>query len=75
MKKIFSLVLAMSFVVGLGAQTLSQYEELLKVKNNNGNAKELNVHLTTTAPIQYVMPEELSGGRDQGDRRMRSYRS
>ena len=33
MKKIFSLVLAMSFVVGLGAQTPSQYEELLKVKN------------------------------------------
>ena len=32
MKKIFSLVLAMSFVVGLGAQTPSQYEELLKEK-------------------------------------------
>ena len=61
MKKIFSLVLAMLLVVGLGAQTPSQYEELLKVKNNNGNAKELNVHLSTTAPVQYVMPEEYEG--------------
>lgn len=61
MKKICLLVLAMSFVVGLGAQTPSQYEELLRVKNNNGNAKDLNVHLTTMAPIQYVMPEEYEG--------------
>ncbi len=61
MKKIFSLLLASSFVVALSAQTGAQFNELIQVKTNNGNAKELSVSLSTTAPAQYVLPSEYEG--------------
>ena len=61
MRKIISFVLASFFVAGTYAQTLSQYDELIQVKTNNGNSKELNVRVSTTAPVQYVLPEEYEG--------------
>ena len=39
-------------------QTLNQYSELVQVKTNNGKSKELNVRVSATAPVQYILPEE-----------------
>ena len=62
MKKLFSFALALSVVASAFAQDLTQYEELMQVKFNNGNARDLNVRLSADAPAQYVLPEEYEGG-------------
>ena len=62
MKKLFSFILALSVVASVFAQDLAQYEELMQVKFNNGNAKDLNIRLSADVPAQYVLPEEYEGG-------------
>ena len=49
MKKLFSFALALSVVASAFAQDLTQYEELMQVKFNNGNARDLNVRLSADA--------------------------
>jgi hypothetical protein len=61
MKKTISFVLALFMVAGIYAQTLTQYDELIQVKTNNGKSKELNVRVSATAPVQYILPEEYEG--------------
>lgn len=61
MRKIISFVLALFLVAGIYAQTLTQYDELIQVKTNNGQSKELNVRVSATVPVQYVLPEEYEG--------------
>ena len=63
MKKLFSFILALSVVVSVFAQDLAQYEELMQVKFNNGNAKDLNIRLSADVPAQYVLPEDYEGGK------------
>ena len=58
MKKLFSFILALSVVASVFAQDLAQYEELMQVKFNNGNAKDLNIRLSADVPAQYVLPED-----------------
>ncbi len=58
MRKTISFVLALFLVAGINAQTLNQYSELVQVKTNNGKSKELNVRVSATAPVQYILPEE-----------------
>jgi hypothetical protein len=62
MKKFISFVLALYMVAGIYAQTQAQYDELIQVRSNNGQAKDLNTCLSATAPAQYVLPEEYAGG-------------
>ena len=54
-------MLAMLMVAGVFAQTEVQYDELMQTKLNNGNARELNVRLSATAPVQYILPGEYDG--------------
>ena len=54
-------MLAMLMVAGVFAQTAVQYDELMQVKTNNGQSRELNVRLSATAPVQYVLPGEYEG--------------
>ncbi len=61
MKKLFSLMLAMTMVAGVFAQTDAQYYELMQTKLNNGNARELNVRLSADVPVQYVLPSDYEG--------------
>ena len=61
MRKIISFVLALFLFAGIYAQTLTQYDELIQVKTNNGQSKELNVRVSATVPVQYVLPEEYEG--------------
>ena len=58
MKKIISFVLANLIFASLSAQTLAQFDELVRVRTNNGAAKELNILLSTDVPVQYVLPDE-----------------
>ena len=62
MKKLFSFVLALSVVASVFAQDLTQYEELMQVKFNNGNARDLNIRLSADAPVQYVLPDDYKDG-------------
>lgn len=61
MKKTMSFVIALFVVASMSAQALTQYDELIQVKSNNGNAKDLNTCLSVTPPVQYVLPEEYEG--------------
>ena len=61
MKKLFSLMLAMTMVAGVFAQTDALYYELMQTKLNNGNARELNVCLSADVPVQYVLPSDYEG--------------
>ncbi len=61
MKKAISFVIALFVVASMSAQALTQYDELIQVKSNNGNAKDLNICLSVTPPVQYVLPEEYEG--------------
>lgn len=63
MKKLFSFILALSVVASVFAQDLAQYEELMQVKFNDGNAKDLNIRLSADVPAQYVLPEDYEGGK------------
>ncbi len=58
MKKIISFVLANLIFASLSAQTLAQFDELVRVRTNNGASKELNIFLSTDVPVQYVLPDE-----------------
>ena len=58
MKKIISFVLANLIFASLSAQTLAQFDELVRVRTNNGASKELNILLSTDVPVQYVLPDE-----------------
>ena len=63
MRKTISFVLALFLAAGTYAQTLTQYEELIQVKTNNGKSKELNVRVSDTAPVHYILPEDYAKGK------------
>lgn len=61
MRKTISFVLALFMVAGISAQTSTQCDELVRVRTNDGKAKELTTCLSTSAPVQYILPEEYEG--------------
>ena len=54
-------MLALLMVASVFAQTAVQYDELMQVKTNNGQLRELNVRLSAAAPVQYILPGEYDG--------------
>ena len=61
MRKTISFVLALFMVAGISAQTSTQCDELVRVRTNDGKANELTTCLSTSAPVQYILPEEYEG--------------